>query len=158
MYFRRKALGVLNRSNLVDTAFVIRSSYSGHKNTIELSPEEARKQFVEKINNSDFSLAVKGDGNYSLRFYEILSLGRIPVLVDTDCPLPFEDKIKYDDFILRVDYRKINKIDKIISDYYKKIDGVRFVTMQERAREAFSKYLNIGSFFMIAFKKLEYEK
>ena len=158
LYFRRKALGVLNRSNLVDTAFVIRSSYSGHKNTIELSPEEARKQFVEKINNSDFSLAVKGDGNYSLRFYEILSLGRIPVLVDTDCPLPFEDKIKYDDFILRVDYSKINKIDKIISDYYKKIDGVRFVTMQERAREAFSKYLNIGSFFMIAFKKLEYEK
>ena len=158
LYFRRKTLWILDKSNLVDTAFVIRSSYSGHKNTIELSPEEARREFIEKINNSDFSLAVKGDGNYSLRFYEILSLGRIPVLVDTDCPLPFEDKIKYDDFILRVDYKKIDKIDQIISDYYKKLDNDQFVEMQKKARGAFSKYLNIRSFFMIAFKELEESK
>ena len=158
LYFRRKALGILSKSNLVSTAFVIRSSYSGHKNTIELNPEEARKEFIEKIKDSDFSLAVKGDGNYSLRFYEILSLGRIPVLIDTDCLLPMEDKIKYDDFILRVDYKKIDKIDQIISDYYKKLKGDNFVTMQEKAREMFSKYLNIRSFFVIVFKELEYEK
>lgn len=49
---------------------------------------------ITDIQNADFILSVKGDGSFFCRFYEALSLGRIPFFIDTDCILPFENMIQ----------------------------------------------------------------
>lgn len=147
LWFRRRAIRVLEHSSLVRTNFIIRKSFSSHKNTISLPPEEARREYIENINQSDFILAVRGGGNFSLRFYEALSLGRIPLFVDTDCVLPLENEIDYKNFVLFVDYRNLDKIDGILSDFYQRFDDEKFIEMQKKAREAFENYLRIDSFF-----------
>jgi hypothetical protein len=156
LFFRIKLIKFLSKSVLIDTNFIIRKSYSGHSKVIEISPEKAREEFISVINNSDFSLAVKGDGNYSLRFFEILSLAKIPLFIDTDCCLPLEDDINYDDFIFRVDYKSIKNVDRIIRDFYSSISEEKFLEMQRKARITFEEKLSIQSFMKILFDKLNY--
>ena len=146
LYFRRKAISILKKARTLDTNFIIRSSYSGHTKTIAMSPEVARKEYTDTMRNSDFVLAPKGDGNFSIRFYEALSLGRIPLLIDTDCVLPLEDEIDYSRFVLKVDYRKMNELGKIVSDFYDSLTNEQFAGMQKAARDAFEKYLKIDVF------------
>jgi len=101
------------------------------------------------MRNSDFALSIKGDGNFSLRFFEALSLGRIPLFVNTDCVLPLENIIDYKKFVVFVDHKDIKRIDVILSDFYKNLSDDDFVEMQKQAREAFEKYLRIDSFFKL---------
>jgi hypothetical protein len=141
IYFRSKAMTSLNSSNLVNTDFLIRSNHFGNRKTIIGDPLLVRKEYVNNILNSDFILSPKGDGNYSVRFYETLSLGRVPLLIDTDTPLPLEEDIKYQDFILKVDYRNIDQLSKIVSDFYDGLTNERFAFMQKKAREVYEKAL-----------------
>lgn len=153
IYFRLKAIGVLALSPLVETDFIIRSSHSGSKKTIIGDPAAARKEYIDNILNSDFVLAPKGDGNYSVRFYEALSLARIPLLIDTETILPLEKTLCYDEFALRVDYRRIHKLPEIVSAFYSGLSDEQFALMQEKAREAYEKFLGPDVFLRRIFTK-----
>jgi hypothetical protein len=155
LFYRRKCISTLKKSHNLILSIIERKSYSGHKKTIEVAPEIARKEFIDNIVNSDFSLSIKGDGNYSLRFYEILSAGRVPLFIDTDCPLPLEDIINYDEFILRIDYKNINNVDKIVSEFYRNLSEETYFKMQKSARYAFENYLSTDSFFRILCDRLK---
>ncbi len=152
--FRRKACRTLKDSHLIEANFILRKSYSGSPHTIKIDPKEGREEYIQNMIDSDFPLAVKGDGNYSYRFYEALSLGRPPVFIDTDCILPLENKINYDEFIIRVSYKDVSKIDQIVGSFYEKLDEDTFVGMQKKAREAFEKYLSVESFLRTAVNEL----
>lgn len=153
MWFRRKALSSLKKSFAVNCNFIVRKSYSGHKKTIIGNYDEVRDEYIRNIIDSDLTLAIRGDGNFSYRFYEALSLGRIPLLIDTDCPLPLEDIIKYDDFVLFVDYRDLKKIDEKIANFYANMGNDEYFQKQKMARETFVKYLRIDSFFYFLFRE-----
>jgi len=47
-----------------------------------------RNEFLDIMRNNVYQLCCRGGGNFSHRFYETLACGRIPVVVDTDIPLP----------------------------------------------------------------------
>jgi len=154
LFFRRQCLKVLTYSSLIKSNFIIRNNYSGYKTTIRLSPERAREEYINNLINCDFALVVKGDGNFSYRFYEALSLGRIPLLLDTECVLPLDDIINYNDFTLMVNYHQINKIDKIVANFYNSLSEEKFQQMQQSARSVFANYLRIDKFFSHLFKEI----
>lgn len=154
IYFRIKALKALARSAMVKTNFIIRRSYSSHINTIEKTPEELRREYIENISDSDLALAVRGDANISCRFYEILSLGRVPFFVDTDCVLPLAEEIDYREFVVFADHTEISKLGEIAADFWKRTSAEEFVAMQKAARAAFEKYLNIEAFLNHILPKL----
>jgi hypothetical protein len=102
---------------------------------------------------SDFVLAPKGDGNYSNRFLETLSLGRIPVVVDTDIMLPFEDRIAYDRCVVRVPMSDVEKTPEYILAWYAaRCDEKEWADAQACARSAYEDYLRIDSFFRKLFE------
>ena len=148
---RNNVIKKLKNSKLIHTNFVLRKHYSGHQSTIELNPEKARNEFVANISGSDLALAIKGDGNFSLRFFEILSLGRIPLFLDTDCCLPMEDIIPYNKFIVKFTLDDIINLDKIVSTYYQNLTNLEFENMQKLARRYYEKYLRINYFFKYVF-------
>jgi len=154
IYFRRKALRLLGHTKEVMLHATVRNSYSAHTDTIALSPEQARKEYIENIQTSDLCLAPKGDGNFSLRFYEILSLGRIPLLIDTDMCLPMSDSIPYDDFILRVSSRDIQKLPQIVKDFWGRTSKESYIQMQKKARYHFSEFLAPEVFYQKLFEKV----
>ncbi len=144
--YRMKALRHLSGSDSIEPHFIIRSSYSGHASTIKTDPVATRREYVDNLLGCDYALSIKGDGNYSYRFYEALSLGRIPVLLDTQCVLPLEHIIDYDRFIVRVPYWDLYRIDRIVADHYASLSDQEFSDMQMRAREAFETYLRVDRF------------
>jgi hypothetical protein len=150
---RKKILKVLRESKKIGTNFIVRQSYSGNEKTREGDLAELRKEYIHNILESDLSLAIKGAGNFSIRFYEILSLGRIPLFVDTKCVLPLEDLIQYDKFILKIDYTDIQNIADTVVAFYQNISNDEFVMMQRHAREIFEKYLRIDRYFEYIFLK-----
>ena len=133
LYFRMRTIKILEKCGNIICNFIIRKSYSSHKMTIELPVEEARKQYIENISNSDFTLCTRGDSNSSYRFFEVLSLGRIPLVIDTDCVLPL-DVIDYNKFSLIVDCKNLNDICGIVENFYEKISNEEFIEMQKTAR------------------------
>jgi len=155
IFFRQRAINILKGSALITANFKIRNFYSGHAKTIHGDFKNVRREFMKNIIDSDYVLCIKGDGNFSTRFYETLSLGRIPLFIDTECVLPLEDTINYKDFCVFVDFRNLSKIDKILADFHKNISDEQFVMMQKKARDAFENYLRIDKFTKYLIGKLK---
>lgn len=143
--WRERALYALRRSPRVWLAAKERRSYSGTSKTAEADLRLLRKEFVDTILESDYALDVRGDANESTRLYEILSLGRIPVIVDTERNLPFGDVVDYGAFSLVVDFRDIDRLPEIIADFHAALAPERFEAMQRAAREAYARHFRIDA-------------
>ena len=154
MYFRRRSIGALKHSPIVGTSFVIRRSFSGSTSTIALDPARARQEYLQNMVKSDFVLAPKGDANYSVRFFEALSLGRVPILIDTDTCLPFADKIDYSKCALVVSYKDIERLPQIVADFYAALSPEAWRAMQQEARRVFVEYLRYDSFWNLFLKDI----
>jgi len=146
IFLRKSALKILENTKTINTNFILRKSYSGHVKTIELDEKTARQEFVQNIIDSDYTLCVRGSGNFSCRFYETLSLGRIPVVLDTDMVFPLENIINYNEFCLVINYKELENIGRKIVDFHKSLSPEKFINMQSKAREAYENYLRIDNF------------
>jgi glycosyltransferase involved in cell wall biosynthesis len=145
VFWRQKAIKILQRSPLVVFNLRARTSFSGSSKTAQGDQRELREQMVSTILESDYALDVRGDANDSTRLCEILSLGRIPVIVDTERNFPFSDKIDYASFALVVDFRDIEKLPERIAEFHKNISPEHFEQMQKNARDAYVKYFRIDA-------------
>jgi hypothetical protein len=143
---RKRVLKTLQTSPGVSANFIIRNSFSGNVKTMQGSPDELRAQFVANMRDSDYALAVKGNGNYSMRFYEALSMGRIPLLVDTESLLPLESRIDYHECCLIVRQHEIRRMGDIVAQFHRDLSQEQFLRMQQRAREVFVTYLRVDGF------------
>lgn len=142
---RRRALELLKASTEVHTTIIERESYSGHTETADTVPEELRQEFVSTILGSDYCLDVRGDANASTRLFEILSLGRIPVIVDTERNLPFEDKLDYAAFSVRVGFLELDTLPRRVARFHAGISPDRFKEMQRAARDAYTNYFRVDA-------------
>jgi len=146
IFLRSSIIKKLKSSKKLKTNFIERDFFSGNKKTLQIDSEIVRKEFINNIINSQYSLCAKGDANQSTRFFEVLSLGRIPIFIDTDCVLPLEDKIDYRDFCLFIDYKDIDNVEEIIFRFHQNISDEDFENIQRRAREVYVEYLRIDSY------------
>ena len=151
LYYRRKIVKVIQSAKTCRPNFYIRSFFSASKATIEGDKDQIRNEFISSIKDSDLALVVRGNGNFSLRFFEVLSLGRIPLFIDTDTPLPLENEIDYDSFMLRVEHKDIHKIPEIVEKFWQETTPEQFIEMQKKAREVFETKLRSDAFFRIYF-------
>lgn len=146
IFFRERTLRALRENTRVDSHLLSRTTYSGHAKTIQGTFEDNRREFVEILHNSDYALAVRGDANSSVRFYEALSLGRIPLFLDTACVLPLEDVIDYREFCVCVDHTDLSRIGDILADFHAQVSPETFEDMQRKARNAYEQFLRLDVF------------
>jgi len=145
IFFRRAAIKVLQNSSAITPNFIIRSSFSANTSTMSGSPEDLRREFVENLLSSDYGLCVRGDANGSVRLFETLALGRIPVILDTECNFPFADVVDYKSFSLTVDFRDLKRLPQIVADFHASLTDEQFATMQKNARTAYMQYFRVGA-------------
>ena len=77
----------------------------------------------------------------------MLSAGRIPVFVDTDCKLPFEEFINWKDYVVWVDRKDIPYIDDIILHYHQSKNGNEFILQQQKNKALWNEYLKPKKYF-----------
>jgi len=145
IFLRRKALKLLEASTAVRAHIVRRKSYSGYLDREEDEIQQVRKEFVDTLLNSDYALDVRGDTNGSMRLFEALSLGRIPVIVDTARPLPLSHTLDYRQFSVLVDIRELSHLPERIAAFHASLSPEVFKGMQVKAREAFKNYFRVDA-------------
>lgn len=107
----------------------------------------AREAFVRSLVDSDYVLAVRGGGNFSVRLYEALSCGRVPVFLDTDCVLPREDAIDWRSLCVWVDRSDLPRIGELIVSAHAALGPDGFLERQAECRRAFVDWLTPEAFF-----------
>lgn len=152
--WRQKAIRLLKRSSQVVLNLRERGSFSANRRTAEKDPRELREEMVETILESDYALDVRGDANNSARLFEILSLGRIPVIVDTERNFPFTDRVDYSSFALIVDFRDINHLPELVAEFHKRISPESFEEMQRNARDVYVHYFRIDAVMRMVIPEL----
>ncbi|MCA9397354.1 exostosin family protein, partial [candidate division WWE3 bacterium] len=132
LYLRKEMMRLLEQNDQIQANFVIRDRYSGHAGDLsEEDVKRVREEYVQNILESDITLSPRGEGNGSQRFYEVLSLGRIPLLIDTDNELPFEDRIPYERFVIRVPYQKRKEVSTYIENFFTGMTEEEYKKRQE---------------------------
>jgi hypothetical protein len=83
---------------------------------------ETRSSYRLLLKNSKFVLAPRGVASNSIRFFEALSFGRIPILLADNVKLPLESVIDYGQFIVRVPEKHILRVGEYVENFISKND------------------------------------
>ena len=140
---RKASLERIKDTHGISSNFILRKSFAEGLRSNDLN---ARLSFIDNITNNDYTFCMRGGGNYSLRFYETLCLGRIPLFINTNCVLPFEGKIDWKNLCLWVDESDLDRIGEKIIDFHSSITNKEFKERQSYAREVWEKYLSKKGF------------
>ena len=77
MTLREKCLKAFKQNTNLATQIIVRK----RKESNYISKQQYRFEYWNNMLSSPFILCIRGNGNFSVRFYETLALGRIPVLL-----------------------------------------------------------------------------
>ena len=109
--------------------------------------KRARQEYADNMLASDYALCCRGGGNFSYRLYEVMSLGRIPVFIDTDCVLPFADDINWDEFMVRIPVQQVDQIGAKLLAFHRKLSADDFMKLQHSIRSVYTDYISPRGFF-----------
>jgi len=138
---RSKLLSLLESSSLVETDFIKRGKYRAGATTEE-ERYRTTMEFFNSIINTDYTLCVRGGGNFSVRIYETMALGRIPLFVNTDSILPFDDQIDWKQHLVWVEEADLKRVGEILADFHQSIHPDDFKQLQINNRNMWLKYLS----------------
>lgn len=149
---RTKALARLLRATRVETKFRFKKGHFGgsldRNGNLRMDvARQARTDLLENLIESDYIVCARGGGNFSYRLYETLSAGRIPVFVDTDCVLPFQEILPWKEFCVWVDENDIDRIEECILDFHSSLSPTAFLELQHRCRQVWKDWLSPLGFF-----------
>ncbi len=142
---RARALRVLERSPLVETRFVVRDRYRGGRRSAAERSQTVR-EFYGNILETDYTLCVRGSGNFSKRFYEALALSRIPLLVDTDCLLPFHWELRWDERVVSVPPEEMRDLPRRVGEHFTAAGAEGLAERQRQNRALWLDWLTYGGF------------
>ena len=136
--FRQATLTTFMSNKNVKCNFILRNQFwAGTPNDPVVI-----KDFNDNMINSHFNICNRGNGNFSMRFYQTLSCGRIPVLLNTDMILPFSDEIDWESLIVLANTES-ELVVKLL-DYWNNRD---IIQMQVKCKDIYNKYFLASKFF-----------
>jgi hypothetical protein len=144
---RSAAIDLLSRAPGVQTNFVVRDRGVFFVDAPATSLVDVRREYVQNAVASDYLLVCRGSGNCFTRLYEAMCLGRIPVFIDTDCVLPWEDRIDWRKSCVFLDESELPNIGAKVRDFHDSISPDDFRTMQHRNRQLWLEHLSPRGFF-----------
>ncbi len=142
----QKAIKALKSSKLVDTSFIVRDKYWGDI-TDESERKATREEYVKNMVNSDYVLCARGAGNFSYRLYETLCCGRIPVFINTDAALPYDDVIDWQSYGVWIDESELGSAAEKIAEFHSSLSADDFYELQFNCRKLWEQWLSPAGFY-----------
>lgn len=146
---RQKWLDYLTDIPEIETNFIIRDSYIYQLTSSQIN------DFDTNMNENLFIFCYRGGGNFSVRFYETIMRGRIPIVIKTDNAFPFEDILDYNKvgiFIEETEINETNTLKDIIMNYYNNKTADELICIQKYNREIYLNYFHPDIFWGEIFK------
>jgi hypothetical protein len=144
---RAQSLPRLSKSRLIKTNFIERERPVFFNEPDLTFQQKIRLEFVQNMVESDYIFCCRGSGNYSFRFYEALSCGRIPVFIDTDCVLPYDFEIDWKKYCVWLDESELPLIAEKLAEFHEKLSSQDFVDLQYECRRIWEQRIAPAGFF-----------
>jgi hypothetical protein len=132
---RGNAIRALAASREVDSRFILRRKFGGHSGQVE------RDEYARNMLTCDYAVVARGNGNFSFRLYEVMSAATIPVFIDTDCCLPFDDVIPYRELFVWVPVEDVHRIADYVLRFHAAHDTESLNAHRRRIRGVYDRYL-----------------
>ncbi len=130
--------GVIQETRLV-SIFDTVDCFHGHQT--EDIRQQRRTLYLKTMSESLTVLCPEGAGVNSIRFFETLSMGRIPVLV-SNALLPYQDRIDYDRFILRINPQHQGQAGAILLAWLESRSSEEIMNCCRLARETWEQWFS----------------
>lgn len=140
---RFEFLSALENNKHIKTNFIFRKKYRAGAKTEE-EKKKTTLEFFENIYDNPYIFCLRGAGNFSVRLYETIAMGRIPFIIDTDIWLPLNDIISWQKHCIIASEKDF--MDKLIH-FHKNISESDFEQMQINNRNLWLNYLNRDAYF-----------
>jgi len=128
----RKNLAALYPENVKD---------SGVGWGLDLStPRQAKLDYVNLLATSHFSLCPRGTGISSVRLFESLAMGSIPIIIADNYSPPLGDLLNWEEFSVSIPEDSISEIPNLVSQLLK--DKSRLKRMGERGMDVYDSYFS----------------
>lgn len=147
VYLRRRAMMALEAHPGLRTDFIVRNKVFGDMVVDEAMKAKVRREYYDNLVGSDYVLSVRGFSNYSFRFFEAMSVGRIPVLIDTDCVLPYDFLHDYRESCVIVPEGEIDRVGDHVLRFHGRLSPEDFRELQRRIRRFWEEWLSPEGFF-----------
>ncbi|CAB1064791.1 hypothetical protein D1BOALGB6SA_9588 [Olavius sp. associated proteobacterium Delta 1] len=99
-----------------------------------------RSELVDIVAQSAATLCPRGFGVQSIRFFETLSAGRIPILISDHYVLPLENLINYSAFTWQVDETKISNLQDEVLSFFRTHTNDDLIQKAKSAKDVWEKY------------------
>ncbi len=131
--------GLLNQTHVLSQQFVEGKFIEVNGTRLDQS------DYFNMMTQHPYGLSVRGWGNWDYRFYELLASGRIPVHINTDDVLLFEEEIDYAEHIVLVD--DLKKIKEAVETFHSQFTDDRSLRQhQESLVKLYNEYLCFPAF------------
>jgi len=100
------------------------------------------EDYYRNLERNQYILCNRGAGNFSIRFYQTLASRRIPVLVNTDLSLPFQDRIPWHELIVLGKNEK-DCLSRVLEIHQSK----KYLEMQNRCQDTFDRFFSTRQYF-----------
>ena len=146
-FLRASVLKALEKSEDVKTNFIFRKKYRAGV-TNEKDSHKTTLEFYNNLKDSDYVVCVRGAGNFSVRFYETLAMGRIPVFINTDCALPFNKQINWKNHVVWVEHKERSQVAQKVKEFHEALSKEDFIDLQLSNRKLWEKQMTLSGFFI----------
>lgn len=140
---RYKMLIKIKNSKEIYSNFIFRDQYRGGSSS-EIEKKNTTLDFFNNIDQNLYTFCMRGAGNFSVRLYETLVMGRIPVLLNTDNKLPLENQVNWNKHIVIVN--KENFVKRLI-DFHNSKSNEEIIKIQQDNRNLVLHLLNRVEYF-----------
>ena len=154
---RERVLRAFEASTAIETRFTRRGTNLGPPMAnidMDTDRQHKRVEYVDSVFGCDYALCIRGAGNWSFRFFEALSAGRIPVLIDTDSVLPLSDEVDWERHVCRIPIDRLPAARQILADFHQRLGPKGFELMQTANRELWYSRLSPSAFYLRILREL----
>lgn len=105
--------------------------------------KELNDKYIEMLGDSEFSLCPRGTGISSVRLFESMAMGSIPVIIADGYKLPLQNVIDWNGISIQVRQNQISKIGQVLQQNYGKD---RLEEMRAKMLAVYDEYLSPENF------------
>ncbi len=113
--------------------------------------ERQRAEYIQNLQDNAYRLVMRGDDNSNFQVWEVMSAGRIPIIIDTNQQFPNLGDLKWEDFSIIVPYSELYRIGEIVQEFHDSMSDEEFRQACMKSRVAFE-YLLPHNFILKALK------
>lgn len=153
---RAQYLSKLSLNGVLNTNFILRNSYrAGAQN--ETDKLKTTREFYDNIYSNLYTFCIRGVGNFSVRLYETLAVGRIPILLNTDCRLPLLKSINWSEHCLILNDKSKVSLSEQILNFHNDLSVEDIEILQKSNRSLWLNSLRRDAYFLEIYNQFKPE-